>query len=144
MKVSYILIQSHKYKPERYVLHNKSILCSNITTFVFCFFGCFFLFRVNVPIWKRWTGGRREGEESCSLGSEAQNNIFKQTQKHQWTKANVEEGMALYSRCYNLVINNFVPVFPAAESNCRRRLMWRYCTVEFVWICSNCIIVQYP
>lgn len=64
-----------------------------------------------------------EGEESGSLGSEAQNNIFIQTHKHQHTKANVEEGMALYSRCYKLVINNCVPVFPAAESNCRRRLM---------------------
>lgn len=28
------------------------------------FFGCFFLFRVNVPIWKRWTGGTRRGRRA--------------------------------------------------------------------------------
>lgn len=137
----WVFIQSHKYKPVRYVLHNKSILCSNITTF---FFGCFFLFRVNVPIWKRWTGGTRRGRRAVLWDQRHKTTYSYKHTNNQHTKANVEEGMALYSRCYKLVINNCVPVFPAAESNCRRRLMWRYCTAGFVWICCNCLMVQYP
>lgn len=108
------------------------------------FFGCFFLFRVNVPIWKRWTGGTRRGRRAVLWDQRHKTTYSYKHTNNQHTKANVEEGMALYSRCYKLVINNCVPVFPAAESNCRRRLMWRYCTAGFVWIRCNCLMVQYP
>lgn len=88
--------------------------------------------------------GHGGGGERFSGIRGTKQHIHTNTHKPEHTKANVEEGMALYSRCYKLVINNCVPVFPAAESNCRRRLMWRYCTAGFVWICCNCLMVQYP